>query len=146
MYEFQIQSERLKLRNLHHWVTLGGMSFILLPGAAMFQLASLLIGMSVIMLGFSIYILRALHGLGKQGWITGYAILIGIPFLLALILSGTEILGAVIWLFPLAMFYFYCWILRYSISEWLSDVGDEKAFELDKKEEKPYQDILDRFK
>jgi hypothetical protein len=93
-----------------------------------------------------VYILLSLLRLGKKGWIIAYAIIIGFSCLLALILSKSEIIGAGIWLLPLVMFYFYCWILRYSITDWLSDVGDEKAFRLDQKDENPYQNVLKRFK
>ncbi|MGD0591489.1 MAG: hypothetical protein ABSA44_11955 [Bacteroidota bacterium] len=145
MSQFQIQSERLKLRNLHYWVTFGGSSGILISSVALFQLALTLTGLSVVAAGFSVYILRTLIGLGRKGWVVAYTIIVGIPFLLALVLSQSEVLGIAIWFFPLVMFYFYCWILRYSITEWLSDLGDEKAFELGEKNEKPYQDILKRF-
>lgn len=145
MNQFQIQSERLKLRNLHYWLTFGGISGILISIVALFQLVLTLIGLSLTATGFSVYILRTLIGLGKKGWVLTYAIIIGIPFLLALILSQSEIIGIAIWFFPLIMFYFYCWLLRYSVTEWLSDLGDEKAFESGQKNEKQFQDILDGF-
>ena len=146
MNRYQIENERLQLRNLHHWVTLGGMSFIFLPGIRFFSFELIVAGIVLITAGFSVYILLSLYRLGRKGWITAYAIIIGFSFLLALILSDSEIVGAAIWLLPLALFYFYCWILRYSITEWLSDVGDEKAFKLDEKDENPYQNVLNRFK
>jgi hypothetical protein len=146
MGQFQIERERLQLRNLHYWVTLGGLSFIFLPAVRIFSLEFLFIGIILIAAGFSVYILLSLLRLGKKGWIIAYAIIIGFSCLLALILSKSEIIGAGIWLLPLVMFYFYCWILRYSITDWLSDVGDEKAFRLDQKDENPYQNVLKRFK
>ncbi|MGA3287291.1 MAG: hypothetical protein ABSD46_07690 [Bacteroidota bacterium] len=144
MNQFQVQRERYKLRSLHYWLTFGGMSGILISSVALFQLALTLTGLSLMAAGFSVYILRSLIVLGKKGWVAAYAIIIGIPFLLAFILSESEILGIAIWFFPLVMFYFYCWLLRYSVTEWLSDLGDEKAFELGQKNEKQYQDILNR--
>ena len=146
MNQFQIENERLTLRNLHYWVTLGGSSFIFLPGVRFFDFGLLLMGMGLIAVGFSVYILWSLFGLGKKGWIIAYAIIIGFSLLLALVLSDSEIIGTAIWLLPLVMFYFYCWILRYSITEWLSDVGDEKAFTFGQKDDNSYEDILNRFK
>jgi hypothetical protein len=146
MNQFQIQSERLKLRSLHYWLTFGGTSFILISSVALFELTITLTGLCLTAVGFSVYIIRSLIGLGKKGWVVAYTFLIGIPILLALILSESEIMGIAIWFFPLVMFYFYCWLLRYSVTDWLSDLGDEKAFELDQKEDKKYQDILDRLR
>ncbi len=146
MAQFKIERERLQLRNLHYWVTLGGMSFIFLPAVRIFSFELIVTGMILITAGFSVYILLSLYRLGRKGWILAYAIIIGFSILLAFILSDSEIIGAAIWLLPLALFYFYCWILRYSITEWLSDVGDENAFKLDQKNENPYQNVLNRFK
>src|SRR5437763_1278458 len=109
MNTFQIQSERLKLRNLHYWVTFGGSSGILISGVALFEWVLTLVGLSVVAIGFSVYILRSLFMLGKKGWVAAYAISIGIPVLMALLLSESETIGVAIWFFPLVMFYFYCW-------------------------------------
>ena len=146
MTQFKIERERLQLRNLHYWVTLGGMSFVFLPAVRIFSFELIVAGIILITAGFSAYILLSLYRLGRKGWIVAYTVLMGFSILLALILSDSEIISAAIWILPLALFYFYCWILRYSITEWLSDVGDEKAFKLDKKDENPYQNVLDRFK
>jgi hypothetical protein len=140
-----MESERLKLRSLRHWLGLSGMSGVLIISAAVVQLANALIALCLIAIGFSFYILRSLIELKRKGWAIAYGITIGIPFVIALVLSGSETVGVAIWFFPLAMFYAYCWLLRYSIIDWLSDLGDVEAFELDNKDEKKYKDILDRF-
>jgi hypothetical protein len=145
MNQFQIQSERIKLRSLHYWLGFSGMSGILIFSVILFQLAIALTALSLVAAGFSVYILRSLIELGKKGWVIAYAIVIGIPIFLALILSESDIIGIAIWFFPLVMFYIYCWLLRYSITDWLSDLGDEKAFELDEKDDKKYKNILDGF-
>ena len=146
MDQFQIQSERFKLNNLHYWITYSGLSCALIAIVALFSLDITLIGMIIVAVGFSVYIIQSLIRLEKKGWVIGYAIFIGIPSILALILSQSEIIGLSIWFFPLVMFYIYCWILRYTITEWLTDLKEEKAIDLDQKIEKPQQDILDRLK
>jgi hypothetical protein len=95
-------------------------------------------------LGFSAYILRALIQLGKKGWVITYAILIGIPFLVCLIPDESGLAVNALLFIPLAFFFFYCWIVHNSITEWLSDLGDEKAFNLQQKQEKQFDRVLNR--
>jgi hypothetical protein len=146
MNQFQILRERQQLKNLQYWVTRAPMSGILLLGGAFFQMGIALVAVCLIALGFSVYIIRALIQLEKKGWVITYAILIGIPFLVCLIPDETGLAVNALLFIPLALFYFYCWILRYSITEWLSDLGDEKAFDLQGKQEKQFYGVRDRLR
>ena len=40
-------------------------------------------------------------------------------------------------------FLFYCWIICYSIAEWLNGLGDQKAFDLQQKQEKQFAGVWD---
>jgi hypothetical protein len=143
MNQFQIQRERVQLKSLHYWTTRAAMSGGLLFSIVAFPMTIVLPALWLIAIGFSVYILRALYLLKKNGWIITYAILIGIPFLVCLVPDESGLAMNALWFIPLALFFFYCWLLRYSITEWLSDLGDESAFELDKKYEKNIQGFMD---
>jgi hypothetical protein len=103
-----------------------------------------LVAVCLIALGFSVYIILALIHLEKKGWVITYSILIGIPFLFSLIPDESGLAVNALLFIPLALFYFYCWILRYSNTEWLGDLGDEKAFDLQQKQEKQFDGVWDR--
>jgi hypothetical protein len=103
-----------------------------------------LVAVCLIALGFSVYIIRALIHLEKKGWVITYSILMGIPFLFCLIPDESGLAVNALLFIPLALFYFYCWILRYSNTEWLGDLGDEKAFDLQQKQEKQFDGVWDR--
>lgn len=146
MNQFLIMRERVQLKNLHHWLTLAPMSGILVFGAFIMEMAIIIVGLCLLAVGFSVYIIWNLVKLRKKGWIITYAVMIGMPFLVCLIPDETGLAVNALWFIPLALFYFYCWLLRYSVSEWLSDLGDEKAFELGQKSEKQFGDLLNRFR
>jgi hypothetical protein len=146
MNEFQIQRERDKLRNLHYWLTFSGMGGILICSVIFFPIGIVLPSLFLIAIGFSVYIIRSLNELEKKGWIVTYVIMIGIPSLLAAMSDGSGIMASAVWIIPLFIFYLYNWVLRYSITEWLSDLGDEEAFELGQIHEKKVMDVLGRFR
>jgi hypothetical protein len=145
MNQFEISNEHYKLEQLHYWLTYGIYSGVILFTAIFFPLVFALPVIGLVILGFSAYIIKSLVQLGRKGWIVGYAILISFPLLLAILLSDSEIIGSAVWFMPLCAFYFYCWILRQSVTEWLSDIGDEKAFELRDKHEEQVKKMMDNF-
>jgi hypothetical protein len=146
MNQFQIMRERERLKNLQYWLTRAPMSGVLLFGGAFFQMGIALMAVCLIALGFSIYILRTLIQLGKKGWVVTYVLLIGVPFFVCLIPDESGLAVNALLFIPLALFFFYCLILRYSITEWLSDLGDEKAFDLQQKQEKQFDTVWDRLR
>jgi hypothetical protein len=143
MNQFQINREREQLKNLHYWATRAPMSGILIFGVAFFNLAIIITSLCIFSIGISVYIIRSLYHLGKNGWIAAYMVLIGIPFIVCLIPDESGMAVSALLFVPLVLFYFYCFILRYTISEWLSDLGDEKAFELGKTSETTLKGFTD---
>jgi hypothetical protein len=132
---FLIHRERETLRDLHSWLTRASMSGVLIVAIVVFPMEIVIMSLCLFALGFSVYILRTLIQLGKKGWVLTYFILIGIPFLVCLIPDESGLAINALWFIPLVLFYFYCWLLRYGVKEWLSDLGDEKAFHLEEKQE-----------
>ena len=146
MNTYQMVRERVRLQNLQYWLTFAGASSILVLSLAIFQMGVVLPVLCLTAAGFSVYILRALIAAGKKGWVTAFGILVGGPFLLCLIPDESGIVVSALWFIPLVTFYFYCWLLRYCVTEWLSDLGDEKAFEHGEKNSKVFDGFADRFR
>jgi hypothetical protein len=121
------------------------MGGILMCSVIFFPMGIVLPALFLIAIGFSVYIIRSLNELRKKGWIVIYVIVIGIPSLLVAMSDGSGIMASAMWLIPLFIFYLYSWVLRYSITEWLSDLGDEEAFEMEQKHEKKIMNVLDGF-
>ena len=144
MNQFQMAKEREQLKRLYYWLTRAAMSGALLFSIAAFPMTVVLTCLCLLAIGFSVFILRTLNQLKKKGWMITFAVLIGIPFLVCLVPDESGLAVNALWFIPLVLFYFYCWILRYAVTEWLSDVGEEKAFELDKTYGKHIGGFLDR--
>jgi hypothetical protein len=142
MDKIQIANEHYKLERFHYGLTYVLLSGLLLFTAILLPLVISLPIISLVVLGFSVYVIRTLIQLDKKGWIIGYAVVIGLSSLFTLFISSSEIVGNYVWFFPLSIFYLYCWILRHSIVEWLSDMGDPEAFRLREKHEKQIAEML----
>lgn len=113
--------EQARLRELHRWLTYEGLSgglmglsyvvpygiiFMLLKGAALL---------------FSPYMLLRLFQGGRYGWIVGFTITVGLPFLLVLLVQPEGVAGILFSAFPLVTFYAFTWLLRYSVGEWIEE-------------------------
>ncbi len=146
MNQFQIMREHERLKSLQYWLTRAPMSGVLLLGGAFFSNGYCPRGcLSVCVWLFSVPPSDS-YPVRKKGWVITYTILIGVPFLVCLIPDESDLAVNALLFIPLALFFFYCWILRYSITEWLSDLGDEKAFDLQQKQEKQFDTVWDRLR
>lgn len=144
--QFLINREREQLKNLRMWATRAPLSGILIFAAVFFDMTEVLFTLCALAIGFSVYILQSLIRLGRKGWAIAYAIVIGLPFLLLLGSDVPDMMVYALWFVPLVIFYLYCWVLRFAISEWLSDLGDEQAFIPERKPDQHFEDFFDRFK
>ncbi len=111
---------QVRLRRLHHWLTLEGSSGIGLlalgAGAPFFPVVELL---SIAALIFLPFLMRELIKTGHRGWIVTLVAMVGIPCLLWFLPVTTPVASFTIHLFPLLMFYLYCWLLRPAVEEWI---------------------------
>lgn len=111
------------LDKLHRWLSyelssagLSGLAF-LVPYK---YIADLLTLAAVI---FTPYMLWRLFKARRFGWIVGFFITVGFPFLLGRFAGSTGMVaGFLLSVFPLIAFYFYTWMLRLKTGEWLLDV------------------------
>ena len=95
-----------------------------------------------------VYILYVLMKIRREKWIYTYGIIVGIPLLL--ILGGiifSSFLAALLFI-PVIFHYFYCFLLRFSVNEWLKELREKAIYEERKRireeELKEYLQIFER--
>ncbi|HUI31295.1 MAG TPA: hypothetical protein VLX91_13885 [Candidatus Acidoferrales bacterium] len=74
---------------------------------------------------FAPYVLFVLYKNGKRGWLLSFAIIAGIPIALTFVPTQSSLIHVFLLYQPLLAFYFYCFVLRYSVADWISDAVPE---------------------
>ena len=93
---------------------------------------------------FTPYMLFVLFKEKKYGWITFFFLLVVLPYPVTFLIIGDYILLPAWLLLPIIPFYLYCFLIKYSVSEWLKEYNAEKHLaELRKeREEKEREGLL----
>ena len=68
---------------------------------------------------FTPYLLYVLIKEKHYGWITFFFFMVVLPYIVILIIFFDYILLSAWLLVPILLFYFYCYLLKYSVNEWL---------------------------
>jgi len=117
------------LHKLHHYLTYESFAvgfFFAVPFVGM-AVVGILMGFAI--LSFIPLLLKTLIMLKKWNWLIALPIMLGIPFVLKLTASNIllrQIFSGGIFL----MFFFYCFILKFSVHDWIQEVEyDEMDFE-----------------
>jgi hypothetical protein len=87
---------------------------------------------------FTPYMLFVLARNGKRTWIISFVFVVGIPIELTFINTGYAVYDFALLCLPLATFYTYCVILRYTVADWISDeslAGELEVEETDRQNE-----------
>ena len=129
-----------RLRRLYHWLTYNRLTIFLYAGSFFLLPKIILSFLAVLAILFAPYVVFVLYKNGKRGWLLFFAIITGIPTGFAFLHTGNSLLDTALPFFPLATFYLYCVILRYSVADWISDaspIGEQQVEYEDK------QNVLD---
>lgn len=112
-----------QLNRLYYWLSYHRFSIVLY--GALYCLPWLLVFLAVVILAlvFAPYMLYVLYKNGKRGWLVTFAAVVGVPIVLAFIPTGSRFFGIFLDFMPLLAFYFYCYLLRFSVGEWISDAS-----------------------
>jgi hypothetical protein len=96
---------------------------------------------------FSPYLLFVLIREHKIGWIYFFIIIVVVPILATFILYYfNENLSHLLFL-PLLLFYFYCFLLRFSVNEWIKEIREHNIYRIQKqKREEELNNYLNNFK
>jgi amino acid transporter len=123
-------------------IPLGGILFLLniaLARAGYFDVVILIIKILLLLviavvLLFIIFLFYVLMKEKRYSWITIFFIMVVLPCLLILLMFyDFVLLGA--WLsVPVILFYFYCFMLKYSVADWLKDYYAHEEYEEQKRE------------
>lgn len=84
---------------------------------------AVILGILAIM--FAPYVIFVLYKNGKRGWLFALAIIVGIPTGLMFVPTHVHLVRVFLLYQPLLAFYFYCFVLRYSVADWISDATPE---------------------
>ena len=111
-----------ELENLRYWLKyeLSGVLLLLIPWfGTLFFIISVIAALI-----FTPFLLKVLFEEKKTGWIIAYCIMVIVPaaavVLLAIFKSNSEV-AAFLTFVPLGGFFLFCFILKFSIDDWISE-------------------------
>ena len=81
--------------------------------------------LAILAILFAPYVIFMLYENGKRGWLLAFAIVVGIPIGLLFLPTNVYMVRIILLYQPLLAFYFYCFVLRYSVADWISDATVE---------------------
>ncbi len=124
------QKKILILRRLHHTLTYAGSSVVLYTGYPIigFFIVSIILNITAIV--YTPYLIKTLIELKRWRWIITFGIMVVVPAILIYIISYKSIFRTIFSFIPLLMFYIFCWIIRFSIPDWIEKIeNSEMNFE-----------------
>jgi hypothetical protein len=83
---------------------------------------------------FTPYMLYILFKEDKKSWIVIFIIIVIIPLILLIILTFLFAFDKSLFLIPLGLFYFYCFLLRFEVNGWIRELSAKNLFLLKQKE------------
>ncbi len=111
------------LRRLLFWLSYNRYTILLYAGGIVLPMGSIILVLTLLAIVFTPFMLYVLHRNRKYGWIFSFAVLVGGPTILAFVPTGSIVLNTALHFLPLITFYLYCYVLRFSTSEWITDEG-----------------------
>ena len=82
---------------------------------------------------FTPFMLNVLYKENRKGWILFFIIIVIIPFILFIVLGFTIEFGRPLILITLGLFYFYCFLLRFEVNNWVKEINARKQYLNEKK-------------
>ena len=85
---------------------------------------------------FTTYILYVLIKEKRFGWLITFFIMVVLPLIIIYLVSrGSSFSVMAIILIPFSLFYFYCFLLRYSLDDWIEECEGKIELEEEKENE-----------
>lgn len=116
------QRQKLIMRRLHHTLTYAGSSVVLYVGYPIIGYFIVSIILTVTAIIYTPYLIKTLIKLKKWKWIIAFGIMVVVPMILVYIIPYKIIFNTFLSFIPLLMFYIFCWILRFSIPDWIEKI------------------------
>ncbi len=113
-----VYSKDQNLKRLNYWLKYELSSSTLLLLSWFWGPAILLSTIAAVV--FTPFMIYTLFKEKKFGWIIFFGILIILPLIIIIVFSLHSTYFMELILIPLALFYFYCFLLRFTVSDWLT--------------------------
>jgi hypothetical protein len=124
-----------QLRRLYRWLTYNRLTIFMYGGCFYLPPVIVLAFMALLAILFVPFVLFVLARNRKSGWLLFFAIIVGFPIELTFVSTGNSSFDFALLCLPLATFYLYCVILRYTVADWISDespIGQLEVEEMDR--------------
>lgn len=96
---------------------------------------------------FTPFMLYVLYKENKNGWIVFFFILIVVPFILSIIFHLTVSFVFPWYLIVLALFYFYCFLLRIEVNNWMRERRSKLQYIIEKQKRQNETEVfMSKFK
>lgn len=113
------QRQKLIMRRLYQTLIYEGSTIALLAGYKLIGYGILLMILTASAIIYTPYLIKTLIDLKKWKWILTFIIIIIFPLILMFTNSDNPILKTTFYSIALLMFYLFCWILKFSIHNWI---------------------------
>ena len=107
------------MRRLYQTLIYEGSTIALLAGYKLIGYGILLMILTASAIIYTPYLIKTLIDLKKWKWILTFIIIIIVPLILMLTNSDNPILKTTFYSIALLMFYLFCWILKFSVHNWI---------------------------
>ncbi|HOI29642.1 MAG TPA: hypothetical protein PLZ15_07735 [Melioribacteraceae bacterium] len=96
---------------------------------------------------FTPYMLYVLYSEKKKGWIILFAAIVIVPVIFLLLFTVIAEFSNILLFITLGLFYFYCFLLRFEVNDWVREARARSQYLIDKqKREKETELFLNQFK
>ena len=93
----------------------------------------LLVTLGIIALLFTPFLIKWLYASQKYGWLTSFFLFIGFPAVFILFSGVSEFYFIPILSIPLGLFYVYCYFLRFTVRDWVSEQNAKNQLKFENK-------------
>lgn len=115
------------LYRLHRWMSFKLAVPVLIAAWFVIPIGLIVTSLRIAAVLLSPYILYVLVRQRRWGWVIGFLVTVGIPFILALVPQESITWSFVLDFIPLATFLLYSLVLRHALGEWLEEARFEST-------------------
>ncbi len=112
-----------QLQRLHYFLSYNRYTIFTYGGFFFIPFVPLYMLLVVLAIAFGPYVIFVLYRNGKRGWLLAFGLVVGIPTVLAFIPVHDIVAQTALHFLPLLTFYSYCFLLRLTMSDWISDLS-----------------------
>ncbi len=81
---------------------------------------------------FTPFMLYVLYKENQKGWIIFFGVIVIVPLIVLIVISFLDPFLKPAILITIGLFYFYCFLLRFSVNDWLTEIRAKNEYLLEK--------------